>query len=539
MAESIDSASLMQILRTQNAIIAVLDIREQEEFSRGHILRSSNAPLGRLEFTLPLLVPSKKVMTIFVDSGDECDDRARRACHVASEMGFECVRALQGGAGAWKFAEYELVCGTSCMAKGYAEELESGMKTPGITPREAHDMVISGKKVLLADIRDADEFRNMSLPDGVSTPGCELAYRILDLADPDTLVVTNCGARTRGILCAQMLKDFGLPNVATMRGGTVGWKLSGFELESGRTDRTGAPSFEALRFAHQKAMEMADKFSISFVDADTVHSWQREAEEKPLYIFDVRQPEEYAAWHMEGSRCTPGGCQLAQLSDDFAAVRNARFVLVDDTEIRAIITAYWLRQLAIPDVHVLRGGLGGSGITGNRWSSGPEPAPAIRCSFDRSVSVSGLHAMLKGSEAPLVITVGSSVTHRRGHVPGAVWVSRCWLCRARDAHPAAGVVVLVSDCPDHARLAAADAAKLWPRADVHYLDGNPDLWAAAGFDLEEGMPVALCAEDDVWYLPYKDPDVSGEVMEEFFDWKHGLAEQIRDGSYAYMLPKGE
>lgn len=88
-------------------------------------------------------------------------------------------------------------------------------------------------------------------------------------------------------------------------------------------------------------------------------------------------------------------------------------------------------------------------------------------------------------------------------------------------------------------MAAADAKKLWSDANVFYLDGNTALWSAAGFSLEEGMPVALCAEDDTWYLPYKGPNASKEVMEDFFDWKHSLAEQIRDGSYAYKLPKGE
>lgn len=418
MFNAINSTSLMQILCTEDYLVAVLDIREQEEFSRGHILRSSNAPLSRLEFRLGLLVPSKKVMTVFIDSGENGDDRAERACCVAESMGFTNVHILQGGTAAWKLAQYELVCGTSCMAKGYAEELESNMKTPGITPCEAHDMAAEGKKLLLADIRDADEFKNMSIPGGVSTPGCELAYRIFDIADKDTLVVTNCGARTRGILCAQMLKDFGFSNVTTMRGGTVGWKLSGFELESGRTDRSGAPSYKALKFAHQKAMEMAEKFSVSFIDADTLRSWQKEAEENPLYIFDVRQPEEYAAWHMKGSRCTVGGCQLAQLSDDYAAVRNARFVLVDDTEVRAVITAYWLQQLAIPHVFVLKGGLGGSGITGNKWSSGPEPAPEINCIFSHSVSVIELHDMLEKTEAPLVVNVGYSAEHRGDIFPG-------------------------------------------------------------------------------------------------------------------------
>lgn len=65
----------------------------------------------------------------------------------------------------------------------------------------------------LLDIRVPEEYASMAIPEGISAPGCESAYRFLDLVpSPDTLVITNCGSRTRGILCAQMLIDLGVPN---------------------------------------------------------------------------------------------------------------------------------------------------------------------------------------------------------------------------------------------------------------------------------------------------------------------------------------
>lgn len=473
-----------------------------------------------------------------MDSGDD-DTRAEKACGYSRKQGYSESSYLRNGLVGWLEAGYVAVDGTSCMAKGYAEYLEQEMRTPGLTPEEIQRKITQGEKVALLDIRVPEEYAGMAIPGGISAPGCESAYRFLDLVpSPDTLVVTNCGSRTRGILCAQLLIDFSVPNpVASMRGGTLNWKLSGYDLEFNRTDRTAPPSFQALKFAREHASMLAQKRGISFIDGATLHTWQEEADETPLYIFDVRQPEEYAAGHLVGSRCAPG-CQLAQLSDEFAAVRNARFVLVDDTEVRAIITAYWLKQLAIPNVFVLRGGLGGSGISRGRLESIPAPKSEIECSFDKSVTCQELVRKLAEEEPPLVINVGYSDKHRDGHIPGAIWTPRCWLERAHKKYPYAHTIVVTSDCENHARLAAADAMRIWADADIRFLKGGTPDWEKKGGELETGMPVSLSAEDDIWYLTYKDPHAKRETMESFFDWKHDLAQKmIEDGSFHFHLPK--
>lgn len=519
-------------------LLALIDVREQQEFCRNHVLRASNAPLSHLEFLIPPLVPSRNVPVILMDGGDAEDTHALRAAGCLHEMGYKNVQLLDGGLSGWMRAGYVAVDGTSCMTKGYAECLEREMKTPGLTPDEVHRRVAAGEPIVLVDIRVPEEYESMAIPGGILAPGCESAYRFLDLVpSPDALVVTNCGSRTRGILCAQMLRDFGVPNsVATMRGGTLNWKLSGYELEFGRTDRTAPPSAEAMRFAREHADALARRHGVSFIDADTLRAWRAEADEHPLYVFDVRQPEEYAAGHLAGSRCAPG-CQLAQLSDDFAAVRNARFVLVDDTEVRAVITAYWLKHMAVPDVHVLRGGLGASGLGRTRLESGVEPAiPAARAS-KAGIDVGELAAALAEPKPPLVVNVGASPIHRQGHIPGAAWVPRSRLERVRDRFPDAARVVLTSDTEQHARLAASDAAELWPQADVRFLKGGTPAWINRDLALETGMPLSFSAEDDVWYLTYKDPHATREDMEAFFDWNLELADKIiKDGTYAFRYP---
>ncbi|MBV1796430.1 hypothetical protein KSF81_04810 [Siccirubricoccus sp. G192] len=79
---------------------------------------------------------------------------------------------------------------------------------------------------------------------------------------------------------------------------------------------------------------------------------------RTTHVLDVRDPAEYAAGHLAGSRSAPGG-QLVQGTDGWVAVRGARIVLVDDTGVRARMTGGWLRQLGGWEVFVLTDGLEG------------------------------------------------------------------------------------------------------------------------------------------------------------------------------------
>ena len=75
---------------------------------------------------------------------------------------------------------------------------------------------------------------------------------------------------------------------------------------------------------------------------------------RTLYVFDVRDPTEYASGHLPGAVNAPGG-QLVQATDQYAGTLGARIVLVDDREVRAIMTASWLKQMGWRDVFVLAG----------------------------------------------------------------------------------------------------------------------------------------------------------------------------------------
>ncbi len=518
---------------------AVLDVREQEEFSRSHMLLASCVPLSRLELMVEDLVPRKTTPVILVDSGAETGpSRAVRARERLLAMEYACPVVLEGGMEGWKAAGFVEFTGVGALSKGFGEYVEEELHTPRLDPKEIKARMDAGEKIAVIDVRPREEYNNMNIPTGMNTPGCEVTYRFADLVpDPDTTVIINCAGRTRSIIGTQTLRNAGIPNtVVALKGGTMNWQLAGFTLEYGTQRRTAPPSIRALDIARKRAAAVAEKYSVSFVDAATVTAWQQD-DDHTLYIFDVRQPEEFESGHIPGSRNAPGG-QLVQATDEYAAVRNARYVLVDDTEVRAIMTAHWLKQMGLPDVYVLKDGLGGAGFGSKGLDRGlvsprvPQP-PAVQ-----TIKPLELKALMETSKPPLVINVGVSRTHRKGHIPGAVWVTRGYLERAKTAYPEARDIVITSDSDIHAKFAAADAAVLWPEAVVRALAGGTPAWVGVELPMEPDMPVALCAEDDVWYKPYTDVNAKPEAMKGYFDWEFGLVERIKtDGDAHFALVK--
>lgn len=525
-------------LFTRGGEFAVLDVREQEEFSREHMLLASCAPLSRLDMMVLDLVPCRAVPVILVDSGREADlRRAERACSVLMELGYRESMILRGGIQAWKEAGYVVFTGVGALSKGFGEYVETVQGTPRLPPEEVRAVMESGDPFVVIDVRPCDEYAIMNIPGGINAPGCEVVYRFEDLVPgPETTVIINCAGRTRSIIGTQTLRNIGIPNkVVALKGGTMNWRLAGYSLDHGNTRRTAAPSAKAVDAARRRAAAVAAKYRVSFVDARTLDQWKAEADIRALYIFDVRQPEEFAAGHLPGSRNAQGG-QLVQATDEYAAVRNARFVLVDDTEVRAVMTAHWLLQMGLPHVSVLRGGLGGSGLGGRGLASGAAAPTLPPLPLVPAITAWALHQKLAGPVPPLVINTGVSKIHRKGHVPGAVWVARAYLGRALAAYPEARDIVICSDSDEHALLSAQDATRLWTGSEVRVLQGGTAVWAAQEFPMEEGMPTALCAEDDVWYKPYTDSKAEPEAMQGYFDWEFGLVERIwEDGDVRFTL----
>ena len=254
---------------------------------------------------------------------------------------------------AWAAAGFELFSGVNVPSKAFGEFIEHENGTPSISAQELHDLMQSGTDMVVLDSRPFDEYSRVSIPTGVNVPGAELVLRVHDLAPkPDTLVVVNCAGRTRSIIGAQSLINAGVPNkVVALRNGTMGWNLAGFTPDSGKSQRAPDVSHGALAWAKSAAEAVAGKLGIRSID-EAALARLRADETRTLYLFDVRDPAEYAAGHVPGRSHAPGG-QLVQATDQYAGTLKSRIVCVDDKQARAVMTASWLSQMGWREVFVL------------------------------------------------------------------------------------------------------------------------------------------------------------------------------------------
>ena len=344
-----------------NDEFALVDVREQGKFAESHILTACCIPLSTMEILVPEMVPRQDTMIVLV--GDCFSGRynlLQRAATCLHKLGYQNISFLDGGVEKWHDSGYLLFSGINTLSKAFGEFVEATYKTPRIDAVSLKRKIDLGEKILILDARPAEEFRRVSIPGAFNVPGAELLYRFFELVkDPDTQVVINCAGRTRSIIGAQSLINAGVGNlVMALENGTMGWHLAGFELDSNRADVLPSPTEAGMLAASRCAQRVANRYGVKMVERKKLLEWQNGAISKNLYLLDVRSPEEFLDGHLSGSRSAPGG-QLVQATDDYVAVRNSRLVLVDDNEIRAIMTASWLIQMDWMDIYVLSEGIGG------------------------------------------------------------------------------------------------------------------------------------------------------------------------------------
>ncbi|KPK05518.1 MAG: hypothetical protein AMJ64_11515 [Betaproteobacteria bacterium SG8_39] len=504
---------------------ALLDVREQGVHYQGHPFFAASLPLSRLELMAEDLVPRRTAPIVLLDGGDE--DLAGRAAAKLAALGYTDVSILEGGCSAWQAAGGELFSGVNVPSKAFGEFVEHHYDTPRIPPEELQQLKASGKKLVILDSRPYDEYHRMNIPGGIDAPGAELVYRVHDLApDPDTLVVVNCAGRTRSIIGCQSLRNAGIPNqVVALKDGTMGWELAGFECEHGSKTVAAAPSAQGLAAAQAAAAKVAARFQVKFATRATVQGWQSDAA-RTLYLLDVRTREEFEAKRIAASRHAPGG-QLVQATDEYVGVRNARLVLIDPARVRSVMTASWLNQMGWDDVHVLEPE-GADGFGGWPLEDGPRRRAVPGALNVATIQAQELNA-LAANPATCVVDLATSLRYRARHIPGAWWAVRARLAAAQAKLPPPARLVLTSDDGLLARLAAPEAAALWPGLEIRVLEGGNAAWFAAGLPVESGMTRATTTLDDVWYKPY-DHEHEGDYEKHaraYLSWEVALVDQIK------------
>jgi len=501
---------------------ALLDVRETAEADAGHIYGATFLPRRMLELRLPELVPDRSTTLVMYDEGGT---RAMRAAHAADAAGYRDVRVLEGGLRAWQAAGLKLSSGSNVPSKLFGETVYEHQHVPQLPAEVLHGWQHEGKPHVVCDIRTPDEYRVGRIPGAHGAFGVDVALVAADLKARHVPVVVHCAGRTRSIIACQTLRELGVDEVYALENGTMGWQLAGYELERDAPGRMLTPTPESIDEAANRTRDLARSAGADAVDAAKLRAWlERRAQgAMNLYLFDVRQVAAYEAGHIAGSKALPGGLAI-QRTDEFIAVRNAHVVLVDDDEARAWMTAFWLKGMGFPHVHVLQGGIRAWLAAGASVETGrPRPEALLlaeKRKHTRYVSPTELAAELAGESRPCVIDVDTSRYFSQGHVAGAHWLPYGWLEDRIDAVAGPHArIVLTCHNGIHSTYAGSNLVAMG-YSDVRVLEGGMAKWKKIGLPVDHGLPVD--ATEDIVLPPYA---ADRATMARYLEWEQRLTRE--------------
>jgi len=307
----------------------------------------------------------------------------------------------------------------------------------------------------------------------------------------------------------------------------MGWNLAGLACERGKAKRAPDASRGGLAWAKTAAEAVAKRFGVVRIDRATLERWQAESDQRSLYLLDVRDPREYEAGHVPGALSAPGG-QLVQATDQYVGTLGAHIVLVDDAEVRAVMTASWLRQMGWKDVFVLA-------EKGNETGWPAAPVLGLVPPAELRIDCAALTDLIARNETT-VVDLSLSRDYLAAHIPGSHFAIRSRLVQALAKISLRGTLVLTSEDGVLAGLAANEARSLVD-VPVRWLDGGNAAWRAAGHSLTTAEPKLADEAIDTWLKPYERPNDTTKAMSEYLSWEVDLLARIdRDGTTNFIRP---
>jgi rhodanese-related sulfurtransferase len=516
------SARALRDMISDGEELAIVDVREELIFSRNHLLLARSVPLSRFELKFASLVPRRTTRIVLCDDNDGL---AARAAAILARNGYSDVSLLDGGVAAWAAAGFELFSGVNVPSKAFGEFVEHASRTPSIAAGELETLIREGADVAVLDSRPFEEYTRVSIPTSINVPGAELVLRAREIVpSPHTTIIVNCAGRTRSIIGAQSLINAGVPNkVVALRNGTMGFSLAGFTCDTGKNRRAPAVSEKNLDWARKAARGVSERCGVERIDRRRLDALRGDAR-RTLYLFDVRDPAEYEAGHVAGAISAPGG-QLVQATDQYAGTLGARMVLVDDAEVRALMTASWLRQMGWREVYVLA-------EAGSEAGWPVAPMLDAEQGDGAAIDCGALQELLTRDQAT-VVDLSSSRDYLKEHIPGAWFAIRTRLDRALKKIPLRGTLILTSEDGVLARLSLAEAASL-ASVPVRYLGGGNGAWKKAGYAMAAEPKNMADDAVDQWRKPYERSGDTKAAMAEYLAWEVDLLPRIeRDGSLSF------
>lgn len=515
MTKSISCDDLTALMASDK-LFAVFDVRERGEYNRRQISGATSLPRSQIEFRTAQLVPDQNISIVLYDEGGK---RAELAARTLAELGYLNVSVLEGGLPMWEGGGGATVSGVNVPSKAFGEHVQHDRAIPEITPEELKGLLDQNADLVICDVRTPEEYSRFCIPGGINVPGGDLILWADALRHkPGRTVVVNCAGRTRSIIGTAALRRLGLENVRALKNGTMGWLLAGLELETNPARTIAEVPAESREKAAEAALKIEREENIPRFDAAGLAQWIGGDHAGVSYLIDVRSEREYETGHIPGSRNVPGG-QAVQRADDFIAVRNAQIIFISEHGARAVMAAYWYRQMGFSNVAVLSGGILSWTEGGRPVSSGAEQEEPTGYAAARSaVRLIEPAESKRLFENAAILDVGTSLDFKAAHVPGARWISRGWLeIKLPEVLSDRDGTIFVT-CPDdrNSVFAARTLSRMGYRK-IFVLSGGVRAWKFAGYSVESGLDSCLVEPDDV----VLSPSITGdkEEMKRYLEWE--------------------
>ena len=334
--------------------VAFIDVREIGQHTNGHPFFSISIPYSLFEFNIKILVPNKQTRVILIDNNNGISDLVYNIAH---QMGYSNISIIEGGVEEWVSAGYKLFDGINVPSKSFGELIEKYFHTPSITAKELAQKQKNNENYIVIDGRPFLEYNKMSIPKSICCPNAELFYRVSSyIKDINTEIIINCAGRTRSIIGAQTLIDFGIKNkVKALENGTQGWFLSELSLDHNKNKYLEVlPNDLEMQQLQNKVLKLTNDLNIDLINLKKAQELIID-KKKSTFIFDVTTSKTISITPSIIMN-VPGG-QLIQATDKYIGVWKATVILVDDGDlIRAGTTSFWLKKMGY-EVYILKEGL--------------------------------------------------------------------------------------------------------------------------------------------------------------------------------------
>ena len=341
----------------------LIDVRTTDEWNKdGYIEGAINIPLNDFFTSLDKLPAKDQAIVIYCGSGH----RGAIVLMALKLMGYENVRNLGGGLGAWKNANLPVVGWVNwpVVWSDFLTNLPEGYYS--IKAADLNTALTENPPFLL-DVREASEIEKDGFIAGaVNIPTRDVLNNLDKLPALDQPIVIYCASGHRGAMVMASLRMLGYTDVKNLAGGLGGWKKAELAVETGvpAAPMAGtAPEVDTTRLAglNKFLTELPEGFyTVKPADLNV------ELTGTPVpFILDVRTPDEFAAGYIEGAvnvNVTEVPANLSQLPADKAAP----IVVLCQSGHRGAMVMMYLRMLGYTNVRNLGGGM-------NAWAAAELP----------------------------------------------------------------------------------------------------------------------------------------------------------------------